>query len=167
MRELTHARNRKGRGAGTGCGVPFGIFLAFVQQYQGLERSGAFVNLTARRFRRRSFRIRNADERVRDWLTDRCRYLPDAYNTKAGVFKKLLTYLLTAILRNKPNLVNLIGTIKFSDCTRRSPDRWRDGRQAPRRWRACSPPRRGFPPPRPAPACWTRRAPGPRFRPPA
>ena len=57
--------------------------------------------------------------------------------------------------------------IRFSDCTRRSPDRWRDARQAPRRWRACSPPRRGFPPRRPAPACWTRRAPAPTFRPPA
>ena len=65
------------RAAAMACHAVF--FLAFVQQYQGLERSGAVVNLTARRFRRRSLRIRNRDTSVRDKLTDRCRHSPDTY----------------------------------------------------------------------------------------
>src|SRR5271166_807156 len=52
--------------------------------FQYLDRAaGSLVNLTARRFRRRSFRIRNAGASVRARLTDRCRYLPDAYKKPA------------------------------------------------------------------------------------
>ena len=57
--------------------------------------------------------------------------------------------------------------LKSSDCTRRPRGTWPGGRRCRRRWRACWLPRSGSPPRSPARACWRRRAPGPRCRPPA
>ena len=76
LHKLTPARSRNSCGAGAAMASAFGIFPHI---YQGLERAEALVNLSARRFRRRSFRRRNADESVRDKLTNRCRHSQDAY----------------------------------------------------------------------------------------
>ena len=54
------------------------------RNYQGLARAGALVNLRARRFRRGSFRTRNAGANVRDKLTNRCRHSLDAYKASCG-----------------------------------------------------------------------------------
>ena len=55
--------------------------------------------------------------------------------------------------------------LKSSDCTRRLRDGCAARRPSPRTCRACVAPRPGSRPPRRAPACWRRRAPGPSCRP--
>jgi hypothetical protein len=55
--------------------------------------------------------------------------------------------------------------LKSSDCTRRPPGAGAARYRPPGTSRASALPRPGSPPPPRAPACWTRRAPGPRCRP--
>ena len=81
LRKLTLARSQNSCGAGGGDGVPFGIFLAIIKGWSGLElsltcRQGDFAEDLSEEG------IRN--ESVRDELTRRCRHTQDAYKMPVG-----------------------------------------------------------------------------------